>query len=145
MDELPVVQGLTNEQFEKVIRICERKTFSKDEVIFSEGTKSDDMYILTEGVLQVTLWGKEINRILPVTSVGEMGIFTGEPRSATVITKTECTLLRIVKKKLFDLFETDKDLHIQFQLGMIIDLSEKLRLTNEVIAKMRKAKFGKIH
>ena len=144
MDKLPIIQGLTNEQFEKVLSICTRKTFSKDEVIYSEGTKSDDMYILTEGVLQVTLWGKEVNRILPISSVGEMGVFTGEPRSATVITKTECTLLRITKKKLFDLFETDKDLHIQFQLGMLIDLSEKLRLTNEVIAKMRKAKFGKI-
>ena len=144
MDELPIIQGLTNEQFEKILSICKRKTFSKDEVIFSEGTKSDDMYILTEGVLQVTLWGKEVNRILPISSVGEMGVFTGEPRSATVIAKTECTLLRITKKKLFDLFDKDKDLHIQFQLGMLIDLSQKLRLTNEVIAKMRKAKFGKI-
>ena len=143
MDKLPIIQGLTNEQFEKVLSICTRKTFYKDEVIYSEGTKSDDMYILTEGVLQVSLWGKDVNRILPISSVGEMGVFTGEQRSATVIAKNECTLLRITKKKLFDLFDKDKDLQIQFQLGILIDLSEKLRLTNEVIAKMRKAKFGK--
>lgn len=143
MDKIPIIHGLTDDQLESILGIATKLTFPKDWVIFSEDDVSNDMYILTEGVLQVTLWGKEINRLFPIRVVGEMGIFTGEPRSATVVTKTACTLLRFTKVDLFSLFEKDKDLYIQFQQGMIIDMSEKLRLNNEVIAKL-KAKIRSI-
>jgi len=137
MEIIPILGGLTNDQFESLLEICESRTFPKDAAIYTEGQRSIDMYILTEGVLQVSLWGKEISRIFPITPVGEMGLFTGEPRSASIITRTPCTLLRITKDDLFNLFEKDKDLHIQFQMGMIVDLSEKMRMTNELIAKLR--------
>ena len=71
-----------------------------------------------------------------------MGLFTGEDRSATVTAYTNSTLLRIEKDDLFGLFERDKEFHIQFMLGMLIDVSSKLRVTNEVIAKL-KAKLPK--
>ena len=143
MDTIPIIQGLTNEQFDSILNICTQRTFSKDSEIYHEGQKSDDMYILTEGILQVRVWEKEVNRIFPIRTVGEMGLFTGEPRSATIVAKTDCTLLRITKRGLFELFEKDKDLHIQFMLGMLYDLSYKLRLTNEIIAKL-KAKYEKV-
>jgi len=143
METIPIIEGLTNEQFESILNICTKRTFSKDTEIYHEDQKSDDMYILTEGILQVNVWGKEVNRIFPIRTVGEMGLFTGEPRSATIIAKTDCTLLRIKKLKLFQLFDKDKELHIQFLLGMLYDLSYKLRVTNEVIAKL-KAKYEKV-
>ena len=141
-DNIPILEGLTEEQFEKLLSICRRVTFPKGEVIISEAQPSRDMFILTDGILVVSLWGKEINRIYPISPVGEMGLFTGEDRSATVTAYTNSTLLRIEKDDLFGLFERDKEFHIQFMLGMLIDVSSKLRVTNEVIAKL-KAKLPK--
>ncbi len=106
-------------------------------VIFKEGDQSRDMYILTEGLLKVTSMGRNVGSIHPVSTVGEMGVFTEETRSATVTTTTKCTLLRIIKNDLFDLFEKDKDFYIKFQKAMLLDLSHKLRMTNEVIVKLR--------
>jgi len=137
METLPILEDLTNEQFEKLLTICEKKSFPPDFVIYKEGGRSLDMYILTEGALLVTLWGKEIGRIFPISVVGEIGLFTGEPRTATVTTLTNCSLLRITKDDLFKLFEEDKDLHIRFQNGMIRDMADKLKQTNEVIAKLK--------
>jgi len=142
METLPVIDGLTNDQFERLLKICTKKTIPKDTVIYMEGQPSEDMFILTEGILQVNLWGKEINRIFPIATVGEMGMFTGETRSADVVTKSSCTLLHISKDDLFALFEEDKDLYIHFQQGMILDMARKLRVTDELIAKLR-SKIGK--
>jgi len=141
-DKIPILEGLTEEQFEKLLSICQRMTVARSEVLIVEAQSSNDMFILTDGILVVSLWGKEINRIYPISPVGEMGLFTGEDRSATVTAYTTSTLLRITKDDLFDLFSKDKDLHIQFMLGMLIDVSSKLRVTNEVIARL-KAKLPK--
>jgi len=137
MEAIPILGGLKDSQFDKLLEICEKKDFPKGADIYSEGDRSLDMYILTDGILKVSLWGKEVSRIFPIRPVGEMGLFTGDPRSATITAMSNATLLHITKDRLFDLFEEDKDLHIRFQLGMILDLSEKMRLTNEVIVKMR--------
>jgi len=137
MEMMPILGDLTNEQFESLLKICTKKVFPIFTVIFREGDQSEEMYILTDGVLKVTLRGKEISRILPMSTVGEMCIFTGKISSATVTTISKCTLLRIMKNDLFALFEKDKDFHIKFLNVMILDLANKVRISNEVIANLK--------
>ncbi len=147
MEMLPILRELTNEQFESLLSICTKKVLPPYTIIFEEGNQSEDMYILTEGNLKVILRGKKVGEIYPVSTVGEMGLFTGEPRSAKVITITKCTLLRIMKNDLFDLFEKDKDFYIKFQKVMFLDVAQKLRMTNEAIAKQNRyiSKLEKKH
>ena len=137
MEIIPILKDLTNEQFENLLSICTKKRLPDYTKVFKKGDQSGDMYILTEGSLKVIFRGKEVGRINPVSTVGEMGMFTGDTRSATVSTMTKCTLLRIMKDDLFNLFEKDKDFYIKFQKAMLQDLSNKMRMTNEVIAKLR--------
>ena len=137
MEIIPILRELTNEQFENLLSICTKRDIMGYTVIFEEGDQSRDMYILTEGFLKVTFRGKEVSKIYPVSTVGEMGIFTEETRSARVTTITKCSLLRIMKNDLLDLFEKDKDFYIKFQKAMLLDLSNKLRITNEVVVKLR--------
>ena len=128
---------VTDDQFRSIMRICVRKECPKDTVVYSEGEPADDMYILLEGVMSVSLRGREVNLISPIGIVGEMGFFTGERRSATVTVKGNAVLLRLDKQELFRLFEDDADLYVRFQAGMISSLSDKLRVTSDIIAKMR--------
>ena len=137
MNAIPIISGLSNDQFEALLSICEKQTIPTYTSIFREGDRPGEMYVLTEGILKVTLKGREVNKISPISTVGEMGVFTGEPRSATITSVTKCTVLKIMKKDLFNLFSKDKDFHIKFQEGMLVDLSQKLRMTNEVITKLR--------
>ncbi len=91
MDTIPIISDLTNDQFEALLSICEKQTIPTYTIIFKEGDRPAEMYILTEGLLKVTLKGREINKILPISTVGEMGVFTGEPRSVTVISVPSLT------------------------------------------------------
>ncbi|MFC1489875.1 Crp/Fnr family transcriptional regulator [Candidatus Latescibacterota bacterium] len=137
METLPILGDLSNEQFEDILSICTKMDFPAGKIIFEEGGSSNDMYVLTDGAVKVMLWGVEISRIFPINTIGEMGIFTDEVRSATVITLTKCTLLKITKVQLFNLFNNDRDLYIQFQKSIMLDMSKKLRTNNEAIAKLK--------
>ncbi len=137
MEIMPILRDLTNEQFESLLSICTKEELPPYTVVIEEGNQSRDMYILTEGFLKVTFKGIEVGRIDPVSTVGEMGVFAGESRSTTVSTVTECTLLKIMKYDLYDLYKKDKDFYIKFQNAMLLDLSNKLRMTNKVIAELR--------
>jgi CRP-like cAMP-binding protein len=137
METLPILGDLTDEQFDSILSICSKNEYPAGEVIFNEGDGSNDMYILTEGAVKVMLWGVELNRIFPINTIGEMGIFTDEVRSATVITLTKCTLLKMSKVELFNLFNYDHDLYIQFQKSIMQDMSKKMRSNNEVVAKLK--------
>ena len=81
------------------------KHFLKNEVIYYEDSKSDNMYILIDGICKVTLEGNEMSLITPIDIIGEMGIFTREHRSATVSAKTDCALLKLTRVELHNLIE----------------------------------------
>ena len=134
----PIFNELTITEFKNILSICSKQTFLKNEIIYYEGSKSDDMYISIEGILKVTLKGNELSLITPVDLIGEMGIFTHEPRSATVSAKTDCVLLKLTRVELNNLFEKKSMLRNRFYLGMIINLSNKLRKANEFITKLKK-------
>lgn len=133
----PFFQTFDEDEFKYILNICSKKTFTKDCRLFLEGEPSNELYVLLEGVLQVNLHGKELNLVTAVDIVGEMGIFSGEPRSATVYAKTDSVLLKINRYELFGLLETNKNLNNLFQLGMINNLSEKLRKTNKKIVELK--------
>ncbi len=135
MDITPILKDLTNDQFENLLSICVEESFPPFSIIFEEGDQSRHMYILTEGYLKVLYKGNNVGQIDPVSTVGEMGVFTGDIRSARVVTITNCKLLKIMKHDLFELFEKDKDFYIKFQKVMFFDVVHKLRMTNETIAK----------
>ena len=128
---------LNSDDFHNILNISTKKTFTKNDVVFYEGDKPSEMYILMDGVLRIKLRGKELNLITPIGIVGEMGLFTGEPRSATVIAKTDCELLRFNRFELFNLLKKNSSLNNHFQRSMIINLADKLISANNIIVTMK--------
>ena len=136
--KIPIFNGLNVDQFQRIINICSKNVYKKNKKIFLEGEESYEIYILIDGELKVTFAdGKELTRIKPVGIVGEMGIFTGEPRSASVEASTDCILLIINRSEFFKLFERDYFLAFKILMNVIKDLSKKLRKNNIIIDELR--------
>ncbi len=142
LKKIPIFNNLRVDQFQHILNICAKQAFNEGETIFFEGEESLEMYILINGNLKITfLDGKELSLIKPVGIVGEMGIFTGEPRSASVAAATDCLLLTIHRKELFKVFEKDSFLAIQILMNVIKDLAHKLRNNNVIIDELRQVAF----
>lgn len=75
-----------------------------DEVLITQGEISDCMYVLLSGRLLVKSDGKVIAQIGRGQTVGEMGVITDDPRSATVVAMRESLLLKLEKSSFTDLW-----------------------------------------
>ena len=137
-----IFRSLSDDQFLEILSIASKRTYAKGEVLYREGNEADDMYILLEGVLQVTVGGKEVNLITPIGFAGELETLSGEPRLATVTAKGDCVLMRLNKTELSVIFERNADLYKRFIKGVIIDVSVKMRTLNAALAKMKEMRRG---
>jgi CRP-like cAMP-binding protein len=60
------------------------------EVVFKEGSIGNFFYILKEGSVELVIDGKSIKQLQKGESFGELALLHGAPRSATIITLTDC-------------------------------------------------------
>jgi len=135
--KIPMFKGLTTEQLKKMLNICAKKVYPNQEHIFRIGEESNNMFILLKGKISIMFdSGIELQSITPAGTVGEMGIFTGEKRSASVFAVSDCTVLNFNKEEMFKLFSKDNDLSIKILLNVIKDLSQRIRKDNEQLEDM---------
>ena len=138
MKKIPVFNGLTNEQYKKLLYICYTKNLPKDLFIFEPGDKPDGMFILLNGQLKI-LYHKRtlVTNISPITLVGEVGFFTDTPRSTSAVTTEESSIIKINKQELFRIFKGDNALSNRILLNVINELAMKLQKYTEIIQELR--------
>ena len=64
-------------------------------LIMREGEPGDEMFVVLEGELAVSLQGKRIDSLGPGMILGEMAMIDDRPRSATATAVTDCSLIRL--------------------------------------------------
>ena len=127
LGKIPIFQDLTAAQVKKILGICTHQSIQPGQVLCRSNTPSDEMYILLSGRLAiVTVEGVEVASIEAVTTVGEMGVITGQPRSATV-EAIESSNIFTIKKPHFDLIiREDIDMRVQVYRHIADVLVDKL-------------------
>ena len=139
MKKIPIFRGLSAEQYKSVLHICSKKLIPAEYYLCREGDKSSELFILLKGQLEVvTKSGAVLAYISSLGLIGEMGVFTDTVRSASVIATDDTMVIRISKKELFELFNTNNALGNRIMLNVIKDLAAKLREDNDIIEELRK-------
>ena len=141
--KIPLFTGLAPSQIRRVLSICVSRTCEPEDRICVSGLPSDEMYILISGQLAiVTGEGLRVATIDPVTTVGEMGVMTGHPRSATVEVVAPSRVLVLQKNQFDFLLRNHEDIRVKTYQSIIQILSDKLindnvRLRDYVAEKSR--------
>ncbi|GAB7022446.1 cyclic nucleotide-binding domain-containing protein [Salidesulfovibrio brasiliensis] len=85
-------------------KIMKRLEVNKGDILFRQGDPSDTMYFVEKGALEVEMEkdGRKhrLKKVGPGAVVGEMGIYTASPRSATVRASEDSVLYLLTRKKL---------------------------------------------
>ena len=94
---VPVLASLPAEAHRALAAAAAEQVFADGEVIVREGEPGGSMFIVCRGKVAITI-GPE-RREVAVTEAGgyfgEMSLLTGEPRTATVVARGDCTVLEI--------------------------------------------------
>jgi serine/threonine protein kinase len=93
--DLPFFSTFAENQIDQILSACDLVKVEKGKTIIQEGEIDDSFYILISGQVVVQTGSEEVAVLEKGQCFGEMAYLTGEARSATIITKEECILLKI--------------------------------------------------
>lgn len=134
IQRIPIFQEFTATQQNNMREITEIKSFKEGEMVFCVGDSSTDMLIVLEGILQIrSNTGSEIATVRKLGIVGEMGVLTDHPRSASVTAQTDTNTLSIPTEALQTLIDKDADMGLKIYRNVTHILSERLRDNNMLI------------
>lgn len=84
-------------------RIAGEVTYPSGSIVFHEGDYGDALFVIAGGEVTATREGRVIGTLRESEYFGEMAVLTGETRSATIRTATDCLLLRIDQAEFQDI------------------------------------------
>ena len=104
--------------------------FQTGQVVMKEGEMGNTLHILMEGQVEVQIHDQVVGTFEPVEVFGEMAVIDSQPRSATVIAKTNCKLARIDQNRFKQLIQQRPD----FGIDIMRMLVERIRWMDSVTA-----------
>lgn len=127
LKKIPILRGLAPTHVQKVFNVCEAKSFEVGETLCVQGTDSNSMFVLIAGELGI-MSDKDavIAALNPITTVGEMGMFTRLKRTATVKAIQRSRALVIERTSFEMLLRAEADMRLRIYQNVIEILSEKI-------------------
>jgi CRP-like cAMP-binding protein len=112
--------------FLNLFRDKEAVSFAAGQFVFKAGDPGETMYIITEGEVEILDGSTTLETAGPGSIVGELALIDDEPRSATVVAKTDCRLVPVDRRR----FEYMVQETPFFGLAVMKVLADRLRKTN---------------
>ncbi len=102
--------GLPEEALQIVAEKISTQDLKKDETLFRKGDVGDALFMIDEGLLNIVTEDAQGSKLLlnqcgPGETIGEMSLFDEEPRSASVVAKTDAHILSLKRDDFFDMLE----------------------------------------
>lgn len=99
------------------------------QTLFREGEDGQMMYVLTTGKAEVIVNNRVVETLQHGSIVGEMGIVSPGPRSASVVATTDCEFVAIDEKRFQFLVQQTPF----FATQVMRVLAERLRAVNQMV------------
>lgn len=132
---IPLLRDFDDPQLEKIAAVVSNQHVGRHQFVVREGDPGETFYIIVEGsvaVCRIASDGRET--ILSILKegdfFGEMSILDSSLRSASIKTLTECQFAMIKRDDFLELLDNNP------KIGklLVIELSERLRAANQLIA-----------
>ncbi|HEY5900282.1 MAG TPA: cyclic nucleotide-binding domain-containing protein [Burkholderiales bacterium] len=103
--------------------------FAPHTTIFREGEPGRSMYVLLEGAAKIMVGKRVVELAGPGSIFGEMALIDDKPRSATVLTRSQCLAVSIGRKE-FDLLVREQPEFARHVMKVLVD---RLRRMDEAL------------
>jgi len=127
-------KGLSDDELEEMATVTHVSAYPPDHVLCHEGAYEDIFYILADGSAVTTkhISEEEGERVLRMAGkgdfFGEMALIQNAPRSATVRTTTDCSVLEMGKKD----FETMLSRSPRMAISIIRSTLDRMRANDQM-------------
>ena len=134
LKRLPFLKSLSDYHASQIVKDFNMVKALKDEIVFNQSENSTDLYIVIEGCVRASLLNDEGQELVIANFskgdfFGEMSLFDGRPRSATVIA-SEDSYLGILKRDRFLRAITNEPM---IAIDLLAAMVSRLRTADEMI------------
>jgi len=121
-----------------LLGLCERLDIPQETMLMRRGDAGDALYFVERGEVSVMVHledGKRrrLRTLGPGSMVGEMSLYSGQPRSADVVTETPCRAYRLSAERFARLERVDPAVVIEFHSFVVKLLAQRLTAASEEI------------
>ena len=137
LKNVPIFSSLSEPHLEELSEIALEKTYRKNQVIFDQGDPGSSLIVIKSGLVKISLVDSNNHEfIIKTFSVndffGEMSLLDGGARSATATAVEDTQVLIIFRQNFISLIQKTPAM----ALGMLTELSDRLRVTTENISNL---------
>jgi CRP/FNR family cyclic AMP-dependent transcriptional regulator len=93
LTSVQMFSACTDKELAQIARACDELAVEADAVLVEEGAAGEDFFLVGTGEAEVSRGGRHVATLGPGQYFGEMALLDRRPRSATVISETDMTLL----------------------------------------------------
>ena len=106
----PLFSGLSGEDLAPLARVAEVVTFYPGDFVFTAGVPSDHFYVVINGLLALENRGRELRRVGPQDTIGELAVLDRQPLSTSARAIEESELLRIGADEFFEILHEQPEI-----------------------------------
>lgn len=107
---IPLLRDLSEQMLDRLAEQAKAVTFLQDDLIIEEGERGDALYIITHGAVQVFMGNQYISELRDGEFFGEMALLGDHVRTATVKAKMPTRLLRLARRDVLRLAQSEPEL-----------------------------------
>ncbi len=134
--QIPLFQGLADEDREALAARLAEKTFRAGDIVFSQGDVGSSMYVVQSGATQIYLPSAEKD-VPPVVLkdvrtgeyFGELALFDDKPRSASVRAMVDTVLFELTREELGEHLSRSS----KAAMTILSEMGQRLRETNAML------------
>lgn len=124
LKKVPIFSGLEGKHLKKLANIMVERSFKPGEVIVKEGDQGAGVFLISSGKVEVVRGDNQVlNTLGPGDFFGEMALFEGFPRSATVRATEDTECLAMTR---WD-FRAELNQHADVALAVLETVVRRLR------------------
>lgn len=134
LNQLGFFKGFSDAEIWGLVRASNWQSYPPGETIIQEGDIDNSFYIILSGVVNIEKSGQLVDTLQQGCCFGEMGFIANTERTASVIAKTDVSILRVNASTLD---RADEGTQLRFLKVFVQTITERLKQTTSVLTQLR--------
>lgn len=145
LKQVPIFSDLKSRELNEVEKIVHRRKYKKNEPVIRMGDPGLGMYIIVKGSVEIieednTGGKRPLAKLAGGAFFGDLALLDESPRSASAIALEDSDIIGFFRPDFLDLLYRKPKLGIKVLFALARVVGERLRRTNELLAKIQQEK-----
>ena len=129
-ERIPLFSEVSKKGLRAIVAAADEISVREGRDLVREGEHGRELYVIVDGTVRVTRKGRKVATMGPGDFFGELALISGAPRSATVTTETDATVMVLDPRR----FDVVLDREPQVLRAVLATMADRLRASERSVS-----------